>query len=1352
MRKPALLFVLMLISLITFSQTQIYFDDFESYTVPGQLACQNPDWNTWNNNPCSNEDADIINTYSHNGSQSAKITVVGGTDNDIVFVTKNLPNGKYKIGFYMYIPSGKVGYFNTLQVFDPVASNYEWGMQIYFNAGGSAQLDGGAENAATFTFSFDTWFYNEVFVDLDVDYAEYYFNNTLIHGWQWSTGWNGGNNLNQLEGNDLFAWGGNDAEYYVDDYNFIGLNPPENLIAATIGNNINLSWDTPSSKTLLGYNIYRDGTKINASPVTETYYTDADMSPGSYQYSVTTVYDDGAEDPDESGPSNNVVVTIDFYDFENATAGTDQVGCFYGVPWTTWDNNPCTATDANIVATQAYSGTNCAEVAGTTDLVYDINNYTSGKHKIELYMYNPTGYLGYFNILQEFAGAGSSWGMQVFFDTGATASVDAGGESAATFTYSYDNWNYNEVFVDLDMDYAEYYFNGNLIVSWVWSTGTFGGNSLNQLGGANMYAWDDEGAGTPLYYFDDYGFFELTPPQNLNFSLNQNNVNLSWDAPAASTLTLLGYDVYRDGSKINTSLITSTSYNDLGLSQGAYEYYVIAIYDDGPENNDESGPSNTITITMGVQTALNFSQNIFGSYKETVTVPGIDVAGNTTISVEAWCLLGQYLNPINQIVVKETTVPPCGYEYLAFNLFTDNTDINNQGLASFGIGDGTTFYSIASTISLPLGEWHHIAGTYDGTTLRVFVDGIEQGSAAVAVSLYDAGIEMNIGNRWNCARRYFDGDIDEVRIWNDARTEQEIRENMHRELPNPAGETDLIAYYRFNEGTGTIAYDSGPNSYNGQLGGYSFSGNTTSSPTWITSTAPIPYYSVADGNWDTDNTWDAGQMAPVNNWSRAIINHDVHLNQSQALMDLVINSGSILTIDAGYDLTMDGDIQNYAGNDGFIIKADAGGMGSLIHSNSNVNATVEEYITSERWHLISSPVSNSTISLYQDIYLKKFIEPTNSWTYLVNPTSLPMNVGQGYSAWPSNSYTGTTTVNFSGSLNTGDHSITNLSYTPISSATGWNLIGNPYPSSLQWNNTWTKTDIGDWACVHNNGNDECYDAATGTSWPNVGDMANGIIPSTQGFWVRATSATASLTIPQSERTHSNQSFYKDSFVEIENAVRLRVDGNNDFDVVLVQFTPEATEGFDARFDLEKRWGYNESPQLYAIKDDGFYSVDVLPEITDDLVIPVGFEVGIPGLYTLTVTEILGFSKDIPVTLEDIKENTFTELSLNSTYQCIADPADNNHRFNLRFKDTAFDIDDNNIPGLNIFSNEDMIFVRTPDNFNGDIIVYDILGKAIAGSKATGEGLTSIKINSGTGYYLVKLQTGKQLITQKVFLK
>ncbi len=265
---------------------------------------------------------------------------------------------------------------------------------------------------------------------------------------------------------------------------------------------------------------------------------------------------------------------------------------------------------------------------------------------------------------------------------------------------------------------------------------------------------------------------------------------------------------------------------------------------------------------------------------------------------------------------------------------------------------------------------------------------------------------------------------------------------------------------------------------------------------------------------------------------------------------------------------------NVTGNTYF--EADATGMGQFIdHGTLNVTgtSTVEEYLVSERWHLVSPPIDDAQIGVYFDIYLLEFDEPTNTWDYLVLPITIPMPVTQGYYAWADDDMTGTTTVSYTGNLNLGnDFPIASLSYTPASSAVGWNLIGNPYPAPLQWNSSWTKSNMSDWACIKNNDHEECYNAATSTGWPNAGDMADGIIPSTQGFWVRATAAGASVTIPQSERMFSDQDFYKDDAVTINESLRLRVDGNNDFDVCLIQFIPGSTAGYDGSYDLEKRWG------------------------------------------------------------------------------------------------------------------------------------------------------------------------------------
>ena len=415
-------------------------------------------------------------------------------------------------------------------------------------------------------------------------------------------------------------------------------------------------------------------------------------------------------------------------------------------------------------------------------------------------------------------------------------------------------------------------------------------------------------------------------------------------------------------------------------------------------------------------------------------------------------------------------------------------------------------------------------------------------------------------------------------------------------------------------------------------------------------------------------------------------------------------------------------------------------------------ANVQQYLTSERWHLVSPPVTGATIFTYLDIYLKSFNENDNSWNYLVQPTSMPMNIDQGYSAWASDAMTGSTTVTYTGVLNTGDQTIPAFSYTPASPVVGWNLIGNPYPSSINWNSTWTKANLSEWACIHNTGNDGCYNDATGTEWPNVGDMPNGALPPTQGFWVRATSAAASVTIPNSSRVHNTQSFYKQSMIDIPQAIRLRVDGNDDFDVVLFQFTPEASNGFDQSFDLEKRWGYTESPQVYSIKSDNLYSVDALPEAYGDLVLPIGMEIGLDAVCQLKATELYGFDGSLSVYLEDIKEGVFIKLSENTIYEFAASTQDDAHRFNLHFKDRSTGMASTPDKNINIYSYQDNVYLQTPNDHLKTVLVYDLLGHEIFRKSGFNGDMNRINLFGKKGYFIVKALTDKGAFSEKVFLQ
>ncbi len=101
--------------------------------------------------------------------------------------------------------------------------------------------------------------------------------------------------------------------------------------------------------------------------------------------------------------------------------------------------------------------------------------------------------------------------------------------------------------------------------------------------------------------------------------------------------------------------------------------------------------------------------------------------------------------------------------------------------------------------------WFHIAASYDGTTLRAFINGSERGAKDMTNPLTTSQTTVKIG--WSpYTNAYFDGILDEIRLWNVARTPQEIAATMSLRLRGD--EPWLVGYWRFDDAEGTIARDS----------------------------------------------------------------------------------------------------------------------------------------------------------------------------------------------------------------------------------------------------------------------------------------------------------------------------------------------------------------------------------------------------------------------------------------------------------------------------------------------------------------------------------------------------------------
>jgi hypothetical protein len=428
---------------------------------------------------------------------------------------------------------------------------------------------------------------------------------------------------------------------------------------------------------------------------------------------------------------------------------------------------------------------------------------------------------------------------------------------------------------------------------------------------------------------------------------------------------------------------------------------------------------------------------------------------------------------------------------------------------------------------------------------------------------------------------------------------------------------------------------------------------------------------------------------------------------------------------------------------------------------------VERYLTKQKWHFIGIPVESAVAGVFHlpsghsDIYLKTHTESTNAWDVSITNDNTSLIQGRGYECWVGDSLNGTgisqdDTVEFTGTLNHGDYTTGSgnfygLQYT---SGHGLNLLSNPYPSALEADiDSWSKSNVANsvWVWDSGNGNYVYWNGTDGTGGgTGVGTLTGGIIPAMQAFFVEATAASPSMTIPQSSRIHSSQAFYK-NVAEIPNTIRLDVEGNGYSDAIFVRFSEDATEEYDSEYDVQKIYGLPEAPQLYTVITGKKLSINSLPQLTGHKEVILGFECGMPGEYVINASQLESFG-NIPVYLEDIQEDVLVNLTSNPVYsfshQINSDP----NRFVLHFGDPlGVDEPQQQMELINIYSSQKSVFVTIPFKINGDIMIYDIMGRRIATAVAK-EGKNEIKINSSRGYYIVRITGQNGVKTQKLYIQ
>jgi hypothetical protein len=221
-----------------------------------------------------------------------------------------------------------------------------------------------------------------------------------------------------------------------------------------------------------------------------------------------------------------------------------------------------------------------------------------------------------------------------------------------------------------------------------------------------------------------------------------------------------------------------------------------------PTDTATPTPTKTLTPTPTPPSGVAGSALDFDGYDDFARAephPALNLSENNALTLEAWV----YRRPAGsywQVVLSKGNTEPYGLTvsrdaFLHFELET---------LA------GRVQLNTAPDL-VPFEAWTHIAGTWDGTTMRAYVNGIESASAPLGGALLvNEGVfslgAAKITNGWH---EHWNGMIDEVRLWNVARSGAEIRGATM--TPLSGAEPGLAAYWRLDEGTGDRAFDSSGN-------------------------------------------------------------------------------------------------------------------------------------------------------------------------------------------------------------------------------------------------------------------------------------------------------------------------------------------------------------------------------------------------------------------------------------------------------------------------------------------------------------------------------------------------------------
>ena len=264
----------------------------------------------------------------------------------------------------------------------------------------------------------------------------------------------------------------------------------------------------------------------------------------------------------------------------------------------------------------------------------------------------------------------------------------------------------------------------------------------------------------------------------------------------------------------------------------------------------------------------------------------------------------------------------------------------------------------------------------------------------------------------------------------------------------------------------------------------------------------------------------------------------------------------------------------------------------------------------------------------------------------------------------------------------------------------------------------------------------------------IGNTSPFIAPH-QGFFVKAP-AVGTLGLTNANRAHSTQLWLKGD-EELPCMLSLKLSQGDFWDEARIAIE----EGSDAnrdRNDALKLFSFNpQMPQLYTrTVDQTLLALNTIPQLDENLVIPLSIVVPSNGTMTLTLEELTGYFAGATVYLRDIKTNTIQNLNELPHYSFDAHTTDTD-RFEISFK--AVGIDERNELNVRIWSDGQLLYVDLSQvQGSYQLQLTDLSGRLVLGQMLTGGSLQRLGLPGSTGVLIVRVAGNSGVVNRKVYIR